>query len=120
MSNQPSRLLVVFSLLTVSLLGIMPINAQSDTLKIGIIGTGHIGGALARHWVRAGHEVFMSSRHPERLKDLADELGPRARAGMPREIFPYTSTLLNPLITILSNPQSIPVIRALWTPKPLQ
>ena len=44
-----------------------------------------IGGALARYWAEAGHEVLMSSRHPEELQGLADELGPRARAGTPRE-----------------------------------
>src|SRR5262249_22238866 len=40
-------------------------------LKIGIIGTGEIGGTLARLWVAAGHEVLISSRHPDRLKPLA-------------------------------------------------
>ena len=54
-------------------------------LKIGIIGTGHIGGTLARLWVAAGHEVLISSRHPEELKGLADSLGPKARVGTPRE-----------------------------------
>ena len=52
---------------------------------IGIIGTGNIGGALARHWANAGHEVLMSSRNPDELQPLADALGPRARAGTPRE-----------------------------------
>jgi lactate dehydrogenase-like 2-hydroxyacid dehydrogenase len=33
-------------------------------VKIGIIGTGEIGGALARHWGAAGHELLISSRHP--------------------------------------------------------
>ena len=60
-------------------------HAQSQPLNIGIIGTGNIGGALARHWVNAGHEVFFSSRHPEELQALADELGPRAHAGTPTE-----------------------------------
>ena len=55
-------------------------------LKIGIIGTGRIGGALARHWVKAGHEVFVSSRHPEELQDLVKELGPKAHAGTPHAI----------------------------------
>jgi len=54
-------------------------------LKIGIIGTGHIGGTLARLWVAAGHEVLVSSRHPEELKGLAGSLGPKARVGTPRE-----------------------------------
>jgi 8-hydroxy-5-deazaflavin:NADPH oxidoreductase len=54
-------------------------------LKIGIIGTGHIGGALAKLWVAAGHEVLISSRHPEELRALAQSLGPKARVGTPRE-----------------------------------
>ena len=68
--------------------------AQSEPLKIGIIGTGRIGGALARHWIDAGHEVFMSSRNPEQLQGLADELGPRAQAGTPREAAAFGEVLL--------------------------
>jgi len=54
-------------------------------LKIGIIGTGHIGGTLAKLWVAAGHEVVISSRHPDELKPLAKQLGPKARVGTPKE-----------------------------------
>src|SRR5436190_1462706 len=36
-------------------------------MKIGIIGAGMIGGTLAELWARAGHEVSVSSRHPETL-----------------------------------------------------
>ena len=60
-----------------------PVAAQAKPLRIGIIGTGRIGGALATHWTRAGHEVLMSSRHPEELAPLAKSLGPRARVGTP-------------------------------------
>jgi predicted dinucleotide-binding enzyme len=63
-------------------------------LKIGIIGTGKIGGALARHWVKAGHEVFVSSRHPEELQDLVKELGPKAHAGTPKEAAAFGSVIL--------------------------
>ena len=50
-------------------------------MRIGIIGSGHIGGTLARCFVDAGHEVAVSnSRGPETLADLATELGPRAQA----------------------------------------
>jgi predicted dinucleotide-binding enzyme len=59
--------------------------AAAAPLKIGIIGTGHIGGTLARLWVAAGHEVLISSRHPEELKGLADSLGPKARVGTPHD-----------------------------------
>lgn len=54
-------------------------------VKIGIIGAGRIGGALGEHWAKAGHQVFLSSRHPENLKGLVDRLGPSARAGTPRD-----------------------------------
>jgi hypothetical protein len=45
--------------------------ADGAPLKIGIIGSGHIGGTLAKLWVAAGHEVLMSSRPPEELRPLA-------------------------------------------------
>ena len=54
-------------------------------MKIGIIGTGEIGGALARHWAAAGHQLLISSRHPEQLQTLAKELGPNVKVGSPRE-----------------------------------
>jgi 8-hydroxy-5-deazaflavin:NADPH oxidoreductase len=68
--------------------------AAQEPLKIGIIGTGNIGGALARHWVNAGHEVFVSSRHPEELEPLVKELGPRAHVGTPREAAAFGSVVL--------------------------
>lgn len=49
--------------------------------KIGIIGSGKIGGTIGGLWVKRGHQVLFSSRHPEELKDLIDKLGPNARAG---------------------------------------
>ena len=46
---------------------------------VGIIGSGQIGGAVARLSVAAGHAVVLSnSRGPETLAELAAELGPRA------------------------------------------
>ena len=54
-------------------------------LKIGIIGAGHIGGTLATLWVQAGHEVLLSSRHPQQLQALSQSLGPKAHVGTPRE-----------------------------------
>lgn len=49
-------------------------------MKIGIIGSGNIGGNLGKHWARAGHEVLFSSRHPEELGSLVKEAGPNANA----------------------------------------
>ncbi|HEY4340442.1 MAG TPA: NAD(P)-binding domain-containing protein [Steroidobacteraceae bacterium] len=62
--------------------------------KIGIIGTGRIGSALARAWVKAGHEVFVSSRHPEQLQSLVAELGSRAHAGTPLQAAQFGTVIL--------------------------
>ena len=49
---------------------------------IGIIGSGMIGGTVARLSVAAGNQVVVSnSRGPETLAELAAELGPLAIAG---------------------------------------
>ncbi len=48
---------------------------------VGLIGSGMIGGTVARLSVAAGHHVLLSnSRGPHTLKDLAGELGPLAAA----------------------------------------
>ena len=68
--------------------------AGGAPLKIGIIGAGHIGGTLARLWVAAGHEVLISSRHPEELRPLAQALGPKASVGTPREAAMFGEVVL--------------------------
>ena len=42
---------------------------------------GKVGGGLGKLWVRAGHQVLFSSRHPKRLKALVAEAGPGAYVG---------------------------------------
>ena len=39
-----------------------------NSLKIGIIGAGKIGGTLGELWAKAGHRVYLSSRHPDRSR----------------------------------------------------
>ena len=68
--------------------------AEKRSLKIGIIGAGRIGGTLGELWVKAGYEVLLSSRHPDQLKPLAARLGPRARAGFPREAATFGEVVL--------------------------
>ena len=55
--------------------------SSPSAVKIGIIGSGNMGSTLGTLWVKSGHPVLFSSRHPEELKKLVDGLGPLARAG---------------------------------------
>ena len=55
--------------------------AGGASLRIGMVGSGREGGALGTAFVKAGHQVMFSSRHPEELKSLVDGLGPLAKAG---------------------------------------
>jgi 8-hydroxy-5-deazaflavin:NADPH oxidoreductase len=71
-----------------------PAPKTKNPLKIGIIGTGNIGGALARHWGAAGHQLLISSRHPEQLRPLAKEIGPNVRVGTPREAAAFGDVVL--------------------------
>ena len=73
---------------------VVPASAQARPLRIGIIGTGRVGGALATHWTKAGHEVLMSSRHPDELRPLATSLGALARVGTPTEAAAFGEVLL--------------------------
>jgi predicted dinucleotide-binding enzyme len=71
-----------------------PVPKTSNPLRIGIIGTGDIGGALARHWGAAGHQLLISSRHPERLQLLAKEIGPNVKVGTPREAAAFGDVIM--------------------------
>jgi 8-hydroxy-5-deazaflavin:NADPH oxidoreductase len=50
-------------------------------MKIGVIGAGGIGGTIGTLWAQAGHEVFFSSRNPDKLVDLVATAGANAQAG---------------------------------------
>jgi hypothetical protein len=55
-------------------------------MRIGILGSGLMGGKLGTIFAHAGHEVVFSySRSPRKLKRLAREALGHARAGTPRE-----------------------------------
>ena len=51
-------------------------------MKIGIVGAGNIGSAVAELFTKADHEVVISnSRGPQTLDDLVEKLGDNASAG---------------------------------------
>ena len=61
-------------------------------MKIGIIGSGNIGGSIGKHWAKAGHEVMFSSRHPEELQSMADEVG--AKTGTTEQAAKFGEVIL--------------------------
>ena len=55
-------------------------------MRIGILGSGLMGGKLGTIFARAGHDVVFSySRSPKKLEQLARDAGARARPGSPAE-----------------------------------
>ena len=45
-------------------------SSEGGSLRIGIIGSGRMGGAVGLKWAEAGHQVFFSSRNPDQLTEL--------------------------------------------------
>lgn len=62
--------------------------------KIGIVGSGHIGGNLGVLLAKAGYEVLFSSRHPEQLKDLVRISGSKTCAGTVAEAVAYGEVIV--------------------------
>lgn len=95
-THHPRRRGLLAAALAAGALAALPrfATAQAPGLKIGIIGTGRIGGALAEHWAKAGHELMISSRHPEELRPLAARLGAKVRVGTPAEAAAFGEVLL--------------------------
>src|SRR5690349_13691708 len=54
-------------------------------MRIGIIGSGEMGGKIGRLLADAGHEIMFSSRHPEKLQGLALAVGKNAHTGTAEE-----------------------------------
>ena len=64
-------------------------------MRIGILGSGLMGGKLGTIFARAGHEVVFSyARHHEKLEQLARDAQGNARAGTPREAAREADALL--------------------------
>jgi len=68
--------------------------ASAPGMKIGIIGSGRIGGTLGGLWVKAGHEVLFSARNLDPVRKLVAGLGPRAHAGTPKEAAVFGDVVL--------------------------
>jgi len=76
------------------LAGLAQTAPAGDPVKIATIGAGREGGALGSLFVKAGHPVMFSSRHPEELKDLVAGLGPLAKAGTVADAIAFGEVVL--------------------------
>ncbi len=63
-------------------------------MRIGIIGAGNIGGTLARLWTTAGHDVLISSRHPQQLAEPAAQIGERCCYGTAEDAVAFGEVVL--------------------------
>lgn len=90
------RRFLTFAGATTALMAVgLPTHAATATSRrIGIIGSGNVGGAIGRTWVNAGHEVMFSSRNLDRDKTLATRLGRGARAGTPEQAAAFGDVIL--------------------------
>lgn len=93
------RKFLVISAAAAAAAAAFPLLAQYRTarpMKIGIIGSGRVGGTIGELWVKAGHEVVFSARTIEEVNSLLDrlKLGPRARAGTPKEAAAFGEAVL--------------------------
>jgi len=83
-----------------AVLSVLPITARtvnaadSQKMRIGIIGSGHVGSALGGVWAKAGNEVMFASRNLDNDKKLAAEVGANARAGTPQEAAAFGQVIL--------------------------
>lgn len=67
-------------------------DAPTHSVKIGIIGSGRIGGTLGELWAKAGYDVMFSSLDLEHDKQLAAKAG--AKAGTPAQAATFGEVLL--------------------------
>ncbi len=65
----------------------------NSTSRIGIIGAGNIGSTIGALWIKSGHSVMFSSRHPDELKDMVAKLGSLAQAGSVEQAIAFGEVL---------------------------
>ena len=63
-------------------------------MKIGIVGAGAIGQIYAKLWNAAGHEILLSSRNPQKLTPIVEEIGPSVQAGTPAQAAAFGDVVL--------------------------
>ena len=73
-------------------------------MATAIIGTGNIGGTLARHLVRGGEPVVLAAKDEANAAALAQELGDLARAASVEQAITEADILMYSAISMDTNP----------------
>jgi len=65
-------------------------------MKIGILGSGNVGGTLGTRWAQGGHDVIFGSRNPgsSEMRELVGRAGRHARAAANPEVLRQAEVLL--------------------------
>jgi predicted dinucleotide-binding enzyme len=79
-------------------------------MRVATIGSGNIGGTLGSLWARAGHQVMLSSRHPQQLAGLAERAGAGACHGSYEEASAFAEAILL-AIPLFAIEEALPRIR---------
>ena len=73
--------------------GALPAWAAAPGKKIGIIGSGRIGGTLGEFWAKAGYQVMFSDTNPDTVKALVDRV-PGSKSGTAQEAAAFGDAVL--------------------------
>jgi predicted dinucleotide-binding enzyme len=86
-------------------------------MRIGILGAGSVGSALARAWANCGHQVALTTRNPRdpRLASLTLSIGPNASAGAVPRVVAHSEVVV--LATPWPAVRDLPAIEADWAGK---
>ena len=78
---------------------------EGRALRIGIIGSGAMGGPIGLLWAESGHQILFSSRNPDELMELVRAAAPRASAG-----YADAAALFGDVILLAVPPSAVPQI----------
>jgi predicted dinucleotide-binding enzyme len=69
-----------------------PIARTSQPMKIGVIGSGNVGGKLGEVWWKAGHQLMFSDRDPAQAAAQAERMA-GAQTGTPEEVIAWADVV---------------------------
>lgn len=69
-----------------------PIPRTSQPMKIGVIGSGNVGGTLGEVWWKAGHQLMFSDRDPAQAAAQAGRMA-GAQTGTPEQVIAWADVI---------------------------